>query len=54
MRYADALATLGTLEGVPGGDVERWVSAKFEYVITCQIYGKLKYGATSPNRPRPR
>ncbi|KAL1503395.1 hypothetical protein AB1Y20_011446 [Prymnesium parvum] len=44
MLYADALRLLTRLEGTPEGEVEDVVSLKFEYVVTCQIYGKHKYG----------
>ena len=33
---------LARLEGVPEDDLEMVVASKFEYVVTCQIYGKLK------------
>ena len=41
MRYADGLRVLARLEGVPEEEIEMVVSSKFEYVVTCQIYGKL-------------
>ena len=44
LRYADALRVLARLEGVPEDDVEMVVASKFEFVVTCQIYGKLKFG----------
>ena len=45
MRYADALRVLARLEGVPEEEVEMVVASKFEYVVTCQIYGKLRASA---------
>ena len=42
MLYGDALRVLARLEGVAEEEVEAIVGAKFEYLVTCQIYGKLK------------
>ena len=42
MLYGDALRVLARLEGVPEEELEALVSSKFEFVVTCQIYGKLK------------
>ena len=33
---------LARLEGVAEEEVEAIVGAKFEYLVTCQIYSKLK------------
>ena len=50
MLYGDALRVLARLEGAAEEEVEALVHAKFEFVVTCQIYGKLR---ASPG-PRPR
>ena len=42
MKYADALRVLARLEGVPEEEVEAVVGQKFEYVVSCQIYNKLR------------
>ena len=42
LRYADGLRVLARLEGVPEEEIEYIVASKFEYVVTCQIYGKLR------------
>eukprot|EP00966_Prymnesium_polylepis_P109321 2530843-Prymnesium_polylepis.1 len=42
MRYGDALRVQARLEGVPEANVEALVRSKFEYVVTSQIYFKLK------------
>ena len=42
MMYGDALRVLARLEGVPDEELEALVASKFEFVVTCQIYGKLK------------
>ena len=42
MRYSESLRVLARLEGVDESEVEMVVADKFEYIITCQIYGKLK------------
>jgi hypothetical protein len=42
MLYADALRIQARLEGVHEKEVEAVVASKFEYVITCQIYAKLR------------
>ena len=47
MLYADALRIQARLEGIPDDDVEALVASKFEYVVTCQIFAKLR---ASPNR----
>ena len=43
MLYGDALRVLARLEGVAEEEVEEVVASKFEYVVTCQIYDKLKH-----------
>ena len=52
MRYAAALRVLARLEGVAEEEVEAVVASKFEYVVTCQIYGKLKSGMSSKETVR--
>jgi len=42
MLYGDALRVLARLEGVPEEELEALVSSKFEFVVTCQIYGQLR------------
>ena len=42
MLYARALRVLARLEGVPEEEVEAVVGQKFEYVVSCQIYNKLR------------
>jgi hypothetical protein len=42
MLYADALRIEARLEGVPEEEIEALVASKFEYVVTCQIYAKLR------------
>ena len=42
MLYADALRIQARLEGMHEEEVEAVVASKFEYVVTCQIYAKLK------------
>ncbi|CAM9928009.1 unnamed protein product [Heterosigma akashiwo] len=42
MFYEKALRLLGTLEGIPVDRLEKLLQMKFGYVITCQIYGKMK------------
>eukprot|EP00966_Prymnesium_polylepis_P109320 2530842-Prymnesium_polylepis.1 len=45
MRYGDALRILARLEGVPEAHIEALVCSKFEYMVTSQIYFKLKNSA---------
>lgn len=45
MRHERCLRSLALLEGVPLDLVEEMVSDKFEYVVTCQIYDRLKNSA---------
>jgi hypothetical protein len=42
MRDAHALRVLATLEGVPLDHVDEIVNSKFTYLVTCQLYDKLK------------
>lgn len=42
MLYADAIRILARLEGVGEEEVEALVASKYEYVVTCQIYSKLR------------
>ena len=42
MLYGRALRVLARLEGVPEEEVEAVVGQKFEYVVSCQIYNKLR------------
>ena len=50
MKYADALRVLARLEGVPEEEVEAVVGQKFEYVVTCQIYGRLQLSSKPGDR----
>ena len=45
MLYGRALRVLARLEGVPEEEVEAVVGQKFEYVVSCQIYNKLRASA---------
>ena len=45
IRYGEALRVQARLEGMPEEDIEMTIATKFEFVMTCQIYGKLKGGA---------
>eukprot|EP00239_Pterosperma_sp_CCMP1384_P008580 CAMPEP_0197857878 /NCGR_PEP_ID=MMETSP1438-20131217/31299_1 /TAXON_ID=1461541 /ORGANISM="Pterosperma sp., Strain CCMP1384" /LENGTH=305 /DNA_ID=CAMNT_0043473869 /DNA_START=18 /DNA_END=931 /DNA_ORIENTATION=- len=42
MRITKALRVLGRIEGIPEEELENVVDTKFEYIVSCQIYGKLK------------
>ena len=42
MRYGEGLRVLARLEGLAEEEIEMTVACKFEYVVTCQIYGRLK------------
>ena len=42
MRDAHALRVIAMLEGVPADHIEEVVSSKFTYLVTCQIFDKLK------------
>ena len=42
IRTAQALKVLALMEGVPQEHVDEVVDSKFEYLVTCQIYGKMK------------
>ena len=42
MRYGDGLRVLARLEGLPEEQLEMTVASKFEFIVTSQIYGKLK------------
>ena len=50
MKYADALRVLARLEGGPEEEVEAGVGQKFEYVVTCQIYGRLQLSSKPGDR----
>ena len=52
MRYGEALDTLAELEGVPSEDVKDWVDSKFEYVVACQMYHRLKMSAVIEERDK--
>ena len=45
MRNVHALKILALMEGVARDHVEAVVGSKFEYLVTCQIYDKLKNSA---------
>ena len=50
MLYADALRIQARLEGMHESEIEAVVGSKFEYVITCQIYAKLRDSKQSDDR----
>ena len=50
MLYGDALRVLARLEGVAEEEVEAVVGAKFEYVVACQQYGKMKRSKKADDR----
>ena len=52
MRYGEALDTLAQLEGVPEAEAAGWVSAKFEYVVACQMYHRLKMSSSADERTK--
>jgi len=49
MRFGDALRILGRLEGVDEEDLEWLVAHKFEYVVSCQVYGKQRRATSGPD-----
>ena len=42
LRNADGVRLLARMEGVSEEDLEWLVASKFEYVVSCQIYGKQR------------
>ena len=50
MRYGDALRVLARLEGVREDAIELLVRQKFEYVLTCQLYGRLRTSDKAADR----
>jgi 1,3-beta-glucan synthase len=43
--YGDALRLQARAEGIPEESVERLVTHKFEYVVTCQVFGRMRQAA---------
>ena len=43
--YGDALRLQARAEGIPEESIERLVSHKFEYVVTCQVFGRMRQAA---------
>jgi hypothetical protein len=48
-RYGDGLRLLARLEEFDEEEVEWLVATKFEYVVTCQIYGKQRRATKGPD-----
>ena len=42
MRYGAGLKELAKLEGIPADDAACLANSKFEYIVTCQMYGVMK------------